>query len=108
MAYRSVVVIGGGAAGAAITRALAARGVGVTLLEKAGQLCSLKISIGKHTEKWLRPAARHAGGNIRKGMVLLDYSKKKVQASFSFKAEIWSFDGKVHTIKKTMQPVILT
>ena len=39
-AYRSVVVIGGGAAGAAITRALAARGVGVTLLEKAGQLCS--------------------------------------------------------------------
>ena len=75
---------------------------------KAGQLCSLKISIGKHTEKWLRPAARHTGGNIRKGMVLLDYSKKKVQASFSFKAEIWSFDGKVHTIKKTMQPVILT
>ena len=32
-AYRSVVVIGGGAAGAAITRALAPRGVGVTLLE---------------------------------------------------------------------------
>lgn len=41
-------------------------------------------------------------------MVLLDYSKKKVQASFSFKAEIWSFDGKAHTIRKTMQPVILT
>ncbi len=37
---KSVVVIGGGIAGASITRSLAAKGVGVTLLEKAGQLCA--------------------------------------------------------------------
>jgi len=34
------VVVGGGIAGASISKVLAAKGVGVTLLEKAGQLCS--------------------------------------------------------------------
>uniref|UniRef100_A0A7S2WIX2 Dimethylglycine dehydrogenase n=1 Tax=Mucochytrium quahogii TaxID=96639 RepID=A0A7S2WIX2_9STRA len=37
---KDVVVIGGGIAGATITRALSNAGVNVTLLEKAGQLCS--------------------------------------------------------------------
>lgn len=42
-------------------------------------------------------------------MVLLDYKDKiKVQASFSFKADIWSYDGTIKTVKKTMQPFILT
>eukprot|EP00965_Chrysotila_dentata_P088494 2921989-Pleurochrysis_carterae.AAC.3 len=36
----STVVIGGGVAGVAISRALATRGVKVTLLERASQLCS--------------------------------------------------------------------
>ena len=39
-APRRVVVIGGGVAGASIARVLARRGVGVTVLEKAGQLCA--------------------------------------------------------------------
>lgn len=38
--YQNVVVIGGGIAGAAITRQLARRGVNVRLFEKSGQLCS--------------------------------------------------------------------
>ncbi|GBG33309.1 Dimethylglycine dehydrogenase, mitochondrial [Hondaea fermentalgiana] len=37
---KNVVVVGGGVAGATISRVLAAKGVQVTLLEKAGQLCS--------------------------------------------------------------------
>ena len=72
----------------------------------AGQMASIMIQLSKYTtEKWLR----QSGGEIRKGMVLLDYKDKiKVQACFAFKANIWSFDEQVHTIKKTMQPVILT
>ena len=51
-------------------------------------MCSILIYLSKFCEKWL------AGGEIRKGMVLLDYKDKlKVQACFSFKADIWSFDG---------------
>lgn len=34
------IVIGGGVAGTSLARALAAKGVGVTVLEKAGQLCA--------------------------------------------------------------------
>jgi len=37
---RTAIVIGGGVAGTSIARSLAARGVGVTVLEKAGQLCA--------------------------------------------------------------------
>ena len=71
---------------------------------KAGQMCSILVSL-KFCEKWLR----QAGGEIRKGMVLLDYKDKiNVQASFSFKADIWSYDGTIQCIKKTMQPVLLT
>ena len=36
----SAIVIGGGVAGASIARWLSSRGVGVTVLEKAGQLCA--------------------------------------------------------------------
>ena len=37
---KSAIIIGGGVAGASIARELARKGVGVTLLEKAGQLCA--------------------------------------------------------------------
>lgn len=71
---------------------------------KAGQMCAILVSL-KYCEKWLR----QAGGDIRKGMVLLDYKDKiNVKACFSFKADIWSFDGESQCIKKTMQPVLLT
>ena len=36
----SAIIIGGGVAGASIARWLSSRGVGVTVLEKAGQLCA--------------------------------------------------------------------
>ena len=39
-APRSTIIVGGGIAGASLSRVLAQRGVAVTLLEKAGQLCS--------------------------------------------------------------------
>ena len=55
-------------------------------------MCSILIHINKFCEKWLKKA----GGVIRKGMVLLDYKDKiNVEASFSFKAEVWSYDGTV-------------
>ena len=42
-------------------------------------------------------------------MVLLDYKDKiNVEACFSFKADIWSFDGMTYKIKKTFQPFIHT
>ena len=37
---KTALVIGGGVAGTSIARTLAARGVGVRVLEKAGQLCA--------------------------------------------------------------------
>ena len=37
---KSAIVIGGGVAGTSLARDLAARGVGVTVLEKAAQLCA--------------------------------------------------------------------
>lgn len=65
---------------------------------KAGQMCSILIYFSKFSEKWLRKA----GGDIRKGMVLLDYKDKiNVEACFSFKADIWSYDGTVQTMKST-------
>ena len=51
---------------------------------KAGQICSILINISKSSEKWFRNAGG-PGGEIRKGMVLLDYKDKiNVQACFSF------------------------
>lgn len=68
-------------------------------------MCSILININKFCEKWLKKA----GGDIRKGMVLLDYKDKiNVLASFSFKADIWSYDGTVQKIKSTFQPFINT
>jgi GTPase len=58
----------------------------------AGQMCSVLVNISKFCLKWLK----NAGGNIRKGMVLLDYKDKiNVEACFSFKADIWSYDETV-------------
>ena len=46
--------------------------------------------------KWLNPS------DIRKGMVLLDYKDQlKVESSYGFKADIWTYDGTVQTIKHT-------
>mmetsp|Transcript_39178 Transcript_39178/g.59775 ORF Transcript_39178/g.59775 Transcript_39178/m.59775 type:complete len:202 (+) Transcript_39178:1931-2536(+) len=68
-------------------------------------MCSILIHLNKFCEKWLQSA----GGDIRKGMVLLDYKDKiNVQACFSFKADIWSLDGTTQTIKQTFQPFIHT
>ena len=68
-------------------------------------MCSILIYFSKFSEKWLRKA----GGDIRKGMVLLDYKDKiNVEACFSFKAEIWSYDGTTQTMKSTFQPFIHT
>jgi len=56
---------------------------------KAGQICTILINISKASEKWFRNAGGPGGGEIRKGMVLLDYKDKiNVQACFSFKADI--------------------
>lgn len=70
---------------------------------RAGQICTMLINISKCSKKWFN----NAGGEIRKGMVLLDYKDKiNVQACYSFKAEVWAYDGTVQTIKKTMEPYI--
>ena len=71
----------------------------------AGQMCSILINISKFCQKWIVKS----GGDIRKGMVLLDYKDKiNVEACFSFKADIWTYDGTVQKIKRTHQPFIHT
>lgn len=68
-------------------------------------MCSILIYFSKFSEKWLRKA----GGDIRKGMVLLDYKDKiNVEACFSFKADIWSYDGTNQTMKSTFEPFVHT
>ena len=53
-------------------------------------MCSILIKISKNINKWLNKA----GGDIRKGMVLLDFKVGVgVNASNTFKADIWSYDG---------------
>jgi len=65
---------------------------------RAGQMASILVIINKSGKKWLQKA----GGDIRKGMVLLDCKDKlSAESSFSFKAEIWSYDGTVQKIKTT-------
>lgn len=61
---------------------------------KAGQMCSFSINLGTFAEKWLK----NCGGEIRKGMVLID-AKAKPRATYTFSAEIWSYDGTTKTIK---------
>jgi len=65
---------------------------------KAGQMCSILIKLQRFHEKWLQIA----GGEIRKGMVLLDFKDGLgVEACYSFKAEFWSYDDTPYTIKST-------
>ena len=52
----------------------------------AGQLCSFAINLAKLSEKWL------GEGKIRKGMVLVD-PRTKPRATWTFCAEVWSFDN---------------
>ena len=51
-------------------------------------MCTLAINLGKFADNWLK----NCGGEIRKGMVLVD-PKAKPRATFTFQAEVWSFDG---------------
>lgn len=69
----------------------------------AGQMCSFALNLGTFAEKWIK----NSGGKIRKGMVLVD-PKSKPRATYTFCAEIWTFDGKESTIKNNYQPVINT
>ena len=61
---------------------------------RAGQMCSFSINLGTFAEKWLK----NCGGEIRKGMVLID-SKAKPRATYTFSAEIWTYDGTTRNIK---------
>lgn len=70
---------------------------------KAGQMCSFAVNLGKFAENWLK----NCGGTIRKGMVLVD-SRLKPRATFTFQAEIHTFDGETRTIKNNCQPVVHT
>ena len=43
--------------------------------------------MGKFAENWIK-----SGGNLRKGMVIID-PKVKPKSTWTFTAEIWTFDG---------------
>jgi hypothetical protein len=66
-------------------------------------MCSFAINLGKFADNWLK----NCGGEIRKGMVLVD-PKSKPRATWTFSAEIWTFDGTTKTIKNNYQPVVHT
>ena len=66
---------------------------------KAGQICSLHVNLGKYASAWLK------NGEIREGMVLLD-SHLKPQATYTFRADIWTIDGSTKVIKTSYQPVV--
>lgn len=61
------------------------------------------MNLGKFADNWLK----NCGGEIRKGMVLVD-PKSKPKATWTFCAELWTFDGTTKTIKNNYQPVIHT
>ena len=56
-------------------------------------MCSFAINLGKFAEKWLANE-----GKIRKGMVLVD-PKSKPKSTWTFCAEVWTFDGSTKTLK---------
>jgi GTPase len=56
-------------------------------------MCSFAVNLSKFAEKWLVTE-----GKIRKGMVLVD-PKLKPRATWTFSAEIWTFDGPTKNIK---------
>jgi GTPase len=64
-------------------------------------MCSFAVNLGSNAEKWLK----NCGGKIRKGMILVD-SKSMPKASYTFLAEIWTFDGTTRHIKNNYQPII--
>lgn len=57
-------------------------------------MCSFAVHLGSFADNWLK----NCGGKIRKGMILID-PKAKPRATFTFLAEIWTFDGTIRTIK---------
>lgn len=64
-------------------------------------MCSFAVNLGKFADNWLK----NCGGNIRNGMVLVD-PKSKPRATWTFAAEIWTFDGSTKVLKNNSQPVI--
>ena len=66
-------------------------------------MCSFAVNLGKFADNWLK----NCGGQIRNGMVLVD-PKSKPRATWTFAAEIWTFDGSTKIIKNNYQPVVHT
>jgi len=66
----------------------------------AGQICSFAIKPGATADAWLK-----AGGQLRRGMVLMD-QYKEYKATRSFMGEIWTIDGTTKQISTTYQPLI--
>jgi GTPase len=62
-------------------------------------MCTFAINLGQYADNWL------SNGIVRKGMVLVD-PKSKPRATWTFCAEIWTFDGSIKTIKHNYQPVL--
>jgi GTPase len=67
-------------------------------------MCSFAVNLSKFAEKCLGNE-----GKVRKGMVLVD-PRTKPRATWTFCAEIWTFDstGTTKTIKNNYQPVVNT
>lgn len=57
-------------------------------------MCSFSVNLGKFADKWIK----NCGGELRKGMVLVE-PKSKPRATYTFLAEIWTFDGTTKVIK---------
>lgn len=64
-------------------------------------MCTIAIKLGQFAEKWIK----NSGGEIRRGMVLVD-TKSKPSATYTFTAELWTFDGSTKTIKNNAQPIV--
>jgi|LauGreDrversion4_2_1035121.scaffolds.fasta_scaffold310940_2 hypothetical protein len=64
-------------------------------------MCTLALTLGEVSKKWFEKS----GGEIRKGMVLVDPKCKPI-ASWTFLAEIWSINGEKVTVKNNYSPVL--
>ena len=69
----------------------------------AGQMCSMLVSYANKCKKCFSSIK----DQVRKGMVLLDSDKTQdKRASFSFKAEIWTYNRKSVSVKKSFEPFV--
>lgn len=64
-------------------------------------MCTIAIKLGQFADNWVKSC----GGEIRRGMVLVD-PKSKPQATYTFTAEVCTFDGSTKTIKDNSQPIV--